>query len=139
MAIITPFIAKGSHVDQKQEVKAKKVIWVKVGEGNIAELDDYQVKIAGKISILGYSGDLNIHLLLTDQNADTTEGSGTLQLNTYLDENAKYTVKGHELILYATLGGKEQNIAISPCNNGTQTECRLFGHVNQTVHLDPAN
>ena len=139
MAIITPFIAKGSHVGQKQEVKAKKVIWVKVGEGNIAELDDYQVKIAGKISILGYSGDLNIHLFLTDQNADTTEGSGTLQLNTYLDENAKYTVKGHELILYATLGGKEQNIAISPCNNGTQTECRLFGHVNQTVHLDPAN
>ncbi len=138
MATITPFIAKGSHVNQKQQVKAKKVVWVKVGDGIVAALDDYQVKIAGKISILGYNGDLNIHLTLTDQAPEATEGSGTLQLNNYIDENAKYVVKGHELILYAQLGGKEQNIAISPCNNGTQTECRLFGHVNQTVHLDPA-
>lgn len=139
MATITPFIAKGSKIEQKQEVKAKKIVWVKVGEGKVAELDDYQVKIAGKISILGYNGDLNIHLVLTDQDADATEGSGTLQLNKHLDENAKYAIKGHELILYATLGGEEQNIAISPCNNGEQTACRLFGHVNETVHLDPVN
>ena len=137
MATITPFIAKVSKVGQKQEVKAKKFVWVNVGEGKVAELDDYQVKIDGKISILGYNGDLNIHLVLTDQNADATEGASTLQLNSHLDENAKYAIKGHELILYATLGGKEQNIAISPCNNGEQTECRLFGHISETVHLDP--
>jgi len=139
VATITPFIAKGSHTGQKQEVKAKKFVWVKVGEGKVATLDDYQVKIAGKISILGYNGDLNIHLVLTDQDADATEGPGSLQLNSLLDENAKYVVKGHELILYATLGGEEQNIAISPCNNGEQTECRLFGHINETVHLDPVS
>lgn len=137
MATITPYIAKGAKVGQKQEVKAKKVIWVKVGAGKVVTLDDYQVKIAGKISILGYNGDLNIHLVLTDQNAAATEGSGTLQLNSHLDENAKYVIKGHELILYATLGGKEQNIAISQCNHGEQTECRLFGHISEIVHLDP--
>lgn len=139
MATIIPFIAKDSYVGQKQEVKAKKFVWVKVGEGKVDALDDHEVKIAGQISILGYSGDLNIHLTLTDQDTEATKGPGTLQLNKYLDENAKYEVKGHELIVYAVLGDKEQNIAISPCNNGTQTECRLFGHINETVHLDPAN
>lgn len=138
MATITPFIAKNSQVGQNLEVKAKKVVWVKVGGGKVVTLDDQQVEIAGKISILGYNGDLNIHLTLTDQNANGKEGPGILQLNSHIDENAKYVVKGHELILYATLGGKEQNIGISPCNNGTQTECRLFGHISETVHLDPS-
>ena len=137
MATITPFIAKDVKVGQKQEVKAKKFVWIKVGDGKVIALDDYQVKIAGKISILGYNGDLNIHLVLTDQNAAATEGPGMLQLNSHLDKNAKYVRNGHELIVYATLGGKEQNIAISPCNNGAQTECRLFGHISETVHLDP--
>jgi hypothetical protein len=139
MATITPFIAKGSYVGQVQEVKTKKFVWVKVGEGKVEVLDDHEVKITGQISILGYTGDLNIHFTLTDQNADAAGGIGMLQLNSHVDENAKYAVKGNELILYAVLDGKQQNIGISPCNNGTQTECRLFGHVNQTVHLDPAN
>ncbi len=137
MATITPFVAKNSFVGQKQEVKIKKFVWVKVGDGSVAELDEHQVKIAGKISVLGYTGDLNIHLTLSDEDADATEGPATLQLNSHLDENAKYVVKGHELIVYADLSGVKQNIAISPCNNGTQTECRLFGEHSITVHLDP--
>ena len=137
MATITPFIAKGSHVNQKVAVKAKKMVWINVGSGSVATLTDFEVAIAGKISILGYNGDLNIHLTLTDGDAAATEGPCILQLNSYIDENAKYTNKNGELIFYAVLGGKEQNITMSPCNNGEQTECRLFGHVTQTVHLDP--
>jgi hypothetical protein len=139
VATITPFVAKGSYVGQKQEVKVKKFVWVKVGDGVVSELDAYQVKITGKISVLGYTGDLNIDLILSDEDADITEGSATLQLNSHLDENAKYAVKGHELVVYANLSGVNQNIAISPCNNGSQTECRLFGEHTITVHLDPAD
>ncbi|MFO7682469.1 MAG: hypothetical protein R6X34_20725 [Chloroflexota bacterium] len=137
MAIITPYIAKKSYAGQKLEVKAKKFVWVKVGEGVVAALSDYEVSIGGKISILGYNGDLNIHLILKDQNAEAVEGICTLKLNNYQDETAKYVVENKALMVYATLGGKSQNIAITPCNNGEQTECRLFGHVNQTVHLQP--
>lgn len=139
MATITPFIAKNSYVGQKQEVKAKKFVWVKVGDGIVDALSEYEVSIAGKISILGYNGDLNIHLILTDENADATEGICTLGLNTYKDEAAKYVAKNGELAVSAILGDKKQTIAITPCNNGEQTECRLSGHITETVHLDPVN
>ena len=93
MATIISFVAKNTYVGQKQEVKAKKFVWIKVGAGKVAALDDHEVSIAGQISILGYSGDLNIHLTLTDGDAKATEGPCTLQLNTHLDENAKYVLE----------------------------------------------
>jgi hypothetical protein len=139
MATITPYVAVGTHVGQKQEVKAKKFIWIKVGEGSIDTFSDQEVAVNGKISILGYSGNLNIQLILTDQNPEAQEGSCTLRLNSHRDDNARYQAKNGRLTFYATLGGKKQNVTISRCNNGTQTECRLSGYVNETVHLDPTN
>ena len=139
MASITVFVANGTHKGQKIDVKAKKFVWVNVGQGTIKTYSDYEVEIDGKISILGYNGDLNIHLQLTDQSPTVPKGPCVLQLNTYVDENAKYETTKGMLTVYATLGGKEQNISILQCNNGEQTECKLFGHVNQTVHLDPSS
>ena len=139
MASVTNYVAKGTFVGQRFEVKAKKFVWVKVGQGAVSKLSDHEVAIAGKISILGYSGDLNIHLQLTDQDSISPKGPCVLQLNSHTDENAKYEATQEKLTVFANLGGKEQNIAILQCNNGEQTECKLFGHVNQTVHLDPSS
>ncbi|MDX1416450.1 MAG: hypothetical protein R3293_19780 [Candidatus Promineifilaceae bacterium] len=139
MARVTNYVADGTFVGQQFEVKAKKFVWVKVGQGAVSKLSEHEVAIAGKISILGYSGDLNIHMQLTDQDITSAKGPCILQLNTHIDENARYEAAHDSLTIFATLGGKEQNIAVLQCNNGEQTECKLFGHVNQTVHLDPSS
>ena len=139
MANIVDYVADGAYVGQAIEVKAKKFVWVKVGQGTIKALSDYEVSIDGKISILGYTGDLNIKLNLTDQDPAASKGPCVLQLNTHIDENANYEAAKNGLTVYAVLGGEQQNISISQCNNGEQTECKLFGHVNQLVHLDPTN
>ena len=137
MATIQPYVAKGTQVNQKIEVKAKKVVWITAGRGIVSAISDYVVAVDGKISILGYNGDLNIHLRLTDENASATSGPCVLQLNTLTDENATYKVGHDTLTVYAVLGGEKQNISILRCNKDEQTECKLFGHVNETVHLDP--
>lgn len=139
MANIVDYVADGTHVGQTVELKAKKFVWVKAGEGSVAALSAHEVSVAGKISILGYSGDLNIKLSLTDEDPAASKGPCVLQLNSFTDENAKYEAKNGMLTVYAVLGDAEQNISILKCNNGEQTECKLFGHVNQVVHLDPTN
>jgi hypothetical protein len=139
MANLIDFVADGTYVGQTIEVKAKKFVWVKVGQGTVAALSEYVVDVQGQISILGYSGDLNIKLNLTDEDPTASKGPCVLQLNTLIDENAKYEAAKGTLTVYAVLGGAEQNISILKCNNGEQTECKLFGHINQVVHLDPTN
>ena len=139
MAKIMDYVADGTNVGQTVEVKAKKFIWVKVGQGTVTAVSDQEVAIDGQISILGYSGDLNIHLNLTNHDPAASTGPCVLQLNTLVDENATYKNTSETLTVYAVLGGEKQNISILKCNNGEQTECKLFGHVNQVVHLDPAS
>lgn len=137
MANIGNYVADGTYVGQNVEVKTKKFVWIKVGQGKIKTLSDHEVNLAGKISIIGYSGDLNIHLHLTDQDPLAVEGPCMLQLNSFIDDKARYEAKNGALTVYAVLGGEKQNISVLPTNNGQQTECKLFGHVNETVHLEP--
>ena len=139
MANIVDYVADGAYVGQTIEVKAKKFVWVKVGQGTVAALSDHVVDVQGQISILGYTGDLNIKLNLTDEDPTASTGPCVLQLNSFVDENARYEAAKGMLTVYAVLGDAEQNISILQCNNGQQTECKLFGHVNETVHLDPTN
>jgi len=139
MASIVDYVADGTYIGQKVEVKAKKFVWVKVGQGTVSNYSDHEVGIGGKISILGYNGDLIIQLNLTDQDRAADSGPCTLKLNTLFDENATYEATRDMLTVYAVLGGEKQNISILRCNNGEQTECKLFGHINQVVHLDPTN
>ncbi len=139
MANIVDYVADNAYEGQAVEVKAKKFVWVKVGQGTVPALSAHEVSIEGQISILGYTGDLNIRLNLLDEDPAAKSGPCCLQLNTLVDEEAKYEEGKGMLTVYATLGGKEQNISILPCNNGEQTECKLFGHINQVVHLDPTN
>lgn len=138
MATIPPFVAKNTRVNQSQSVKAKKFVWVPVGTGKVTQFSDHEVAIDGQISILGYSGNMNIYLQLTDNDPAAKSGSCILRLNKHEDSSAKYKVDGRVLTVYAVLSGHKQNISISPCNDGTQTECKLFGDkVNETVHLEP--
>ena len=137
MATITPYVAEGVHEGQKQSVKAQKFIWIPVGSGVITRFSNFEVALEGAIDILGYKGDLNIHLRLTDEVAGASSGSGLLRLNSHVYEQATYKVQGEALTIYAVLGGYKQNITVSRCNGGTQTECKLSGKVNETVHLEP--
>lgn len=137
MANIKQFVADGTFVGQKQTVKAKKFVWVPVGSGTVEKFSDDEVSVAGNINILGYSGDLNIYLKLTDSNLAATSGSCLLKLNKYEDAKATYQVNGPGLEVSSVLGGHKQNITISPSDGRTQTECKLSGKVNETVHLEP--
>ncbi len=139
MARIMDYVADNVYTGQTVEVKAKKFIWVKVGQGAVSAVDDDRVGVEGQISVPGYSGDLAIKLQLMDGDPTASSGPCMLQLNSHMDDNARYEAANGALTVFAVLGGKEQNISILPCNNGTQTECKLFGHVNQVVHLDPVN
>jgi hypothetical protein len=137
MATIPPYVARETFLGQKQVLKARKVVWFEAGRGKVTAFSDSEVGITGKISILTYTGDLVIRLALTDNDPAAKKGSCRLQLNSHIDEQARYEANGRALTVYAVLSDKRQNIAISRCNDGQQTECRLFGHINQTVHLDP--
>ncbi len=138
MATIPAFVANGTAVGQKQTVKTKKFIWIPVGDGVIASYSDFEIGVEGKINVVIYSGPLNIHLQLTDEDREATSGSCILQLNNHKDENASYQAKGSVLTVTAVLGGYKQSISLTPCNGGSQTECKLFGKVNETVHLEPS-
>ncbi len=137
MATIPPFVATGTHIGQKQTVKAKKMVWIPVGNGKVAAFSDYEVSIAGQISILGYSGNMNIYLRLLDEDPAATSGPCVLRLNAHEDPQATYHVNKNVLTVQATLGQYKQAISITPCDGGTQTECKLTGRVNETVHLEP--
>lgn len=137
MAIIPPYVAKTIHVGQQQVVRAKKFVWIPVGHGEVTHFSDFEVGVAGRIAVLGYEGDLNIYLHLQDEDPEADGGPCTLKLNTHVDENARYQTQRAALTVYANLSGNEQNITIRPSDGRTQTECRLFGKVNQTVHLEP--
>ena len=137
MATIPPFVAKGTRIGQKQTVKAKKMIWIPVGSGEVTQFSDHEVTIAGQISILGYSGNMNIYLRLLDDDPAATSGPCVLRLNKHEDPQAVYRENKGVLTVQATLGQYKQAISITPCDGGTQTECKLTGRVNETVHLEP--
>ena len=137
MATLTPYVANNVYVGQNIAVKVKKFVWLAVGKGTVKNFSNDEVHIAGKIKVMGYDGDLNIHLKLNDDDPAAHSGPCCLQLNSHKDENAKYKASKDKLTVFAMLGGKKQNISITPTNNGTQTECQLFGHIDETVHLDP--
>jgi hypothetical protein len=137
MTTITPYIANGSFVGQKIDVNVKKMVWFKVGQGTVEVLTDQEVKIGGKIKFMGYDGDLTIHLKLDHGDSTAVQGKCRLQLNSHVDEGAKYLTTSKMLTVHAVLGGRKQSINIRRVEKGTQTECELFGHINETVHLDP--
>jgi hypothetical protein len=137
MAVIPPYGAKGTHAGQAVTVKARKFIWLPVGQGTVQSFSDYDVKVAGSINILGFNGMLNINLQLLDREPAATTGPCILHLNSHVDKNATYQAHNGTLTVKANFGAKKQSITILPRDNGRSTECQLSGYVSETVQLEP--
>ncbi len=138
MATLLPYIAEGVYAGQKQGLKVNELmLWLTVGKGELKSLSDFEVAIAGKIDFVGYKGDLNIYLHLSDQDAAAASGPCVFKLNTYRDEDATYTAQKGVLTINAVLGGHKQSIALSRYRRKGYTKCELKGHTNVTAYLEP--
>lgn len=139
MATLYPFIAQDARAGQKVDLKLRKVIWTTVGRGQVKTLSDYEVEIAGKISVVVYSGDLNIRLRLPDGDGNATSGICLLGINSHFDENAKFKVDGDTLAVDADFSGTKAGIRLSRYDQGKMTKCRLSGYVGLTTYLQAAD
>lgn len=137
MATLYPFIAEDAQAGQKVELKIHEfMIWKSVGRGEVLALSDYEVNIAGNLSVIVYSGDLNIQLRLldTDENADA--GSCVLQINSHVDDKATYKVDKDILAVKADFDGKNAGIRLSRDHGGKMTRCDLEGFFGITAYLE---
>ncbi len=138
MATLSPYIAQGVYAGQKQNLKVNELmLWLTVGKGKLKSLSDFEVTIEGEIDFIGYKGDLNIYLHLSDQNAAATSGPCVFKLNTYQDKNAAYIAQNGVLTINAVLGGHKQSIALSRYRRKGYTKCELKGYTNVTAYLEP--
>lgn len=137
MATLYPFIADGARTGQKVELKIHEFrIWKSVGKGEVLALSDYEVNIAGHLSIIVYSGDLNIQLRLLDENEAGVSGPCVLQINSHIDENASYQIEKDILAVKADFDGKNAGIRLSRDHGGKMTRCQLEGFYGITAYLE---
>ncbi|MFO7661469.1 MAG: hypothetical protein R6X18_02625 [Chloroflexota bacterium] len=137
MASLFPYIAKDAQAGQKVELKIHEfMIWKSVGRGEILTLTDNEVNINGHLSIIVYSGDLNIHLQLSDADETAFAGSCVLQINSHVDEKASYRVEKGVLGVTADFDGKQAGIRLSSDHGGKMTRCDLSGFLGITAYLE---
>ncbi len=137
MATLYPYISEGAHAGQKVQLKAHKFVWVPGGEGAVATLSLFDVDIDGRVQVVVYNGNLRIHLQLLDQDPEAVSGPCMLQLNAHVDEKASYQVEDSALTVSAAIADKKATVSLSRCNDGEQTECKVTGFLDITVHLEP--
>ena len=137
MATLYPYISEGAHAGQKAQLKAHKFVWIPVGEGTVAALSDFEVDIAGQLQLVVYNGDLRIHLQLLDEDPEAVSGPCMLQLNAHVDDKASYQVDDGALTVSAAIADKKATVSLSRCDGGEQTECKMTGFLDITVHLEP--
>ena len=136
MATLRPFFTEGVQAGMTGHLKAKEVVWITVGTGLLKVLTDYEVALDSHVDLKFYEGDLNIHLTLLDEDPAAKSGPARVQLNAHVDENGGYEVDGHELVLKAIMGDKQQKITLSRTSKN-QTEAKLEGSRSLTVHIVP--
>jgi hypothetical protein len=135
MAIIKPYVAHNIINGSDLQLRVKKLIWLTVGKGMIRSISDYEVAVMGKISFLGFKGDLNVLIQLVDRSPGTGSGPCIMEFNIHRDENAVYATNNGVLTVDAILGGEKQRITLSRFDKGQQTKCHLKGYVNETTYL----
>lgn len=138
MANLFPYIANDAHPGQKVELKIHEIFWKSVGHGDVLALSDYEVDIAGHLSIIVYSGDLNIQLRLLDTDESAVTGPCVLRINSHVDEEAIYQVDEDVLIVKADFDGKNAGIRLSQDHGGKMTRCELSGFLGITAYLEAA-
>jgi hypothetical protein len=136
MAALNPYIAEHARAGQQVELKLHEIFWKTVGKGDILSLSDYEVNIAGHLSIIVYSGDLNIQLRLLDMDESAGKGPCVLQINSHIDENASYQVEKETLAVVADFDGKKAGIRLSRDHGGKMTRCELAGYLGITAYLE---
>jgi hypothetical protein len=138
MAVLYPYIAEDAHAGQKVELKIHEIFWKSVGRGEVLSLSDYEVNIAGHLSIIVYSGDLNIRLKLLDADQASSAGSCILQINSHVDEEAAYRIDKNTLAVTADFDGKKAGIRLAQDHGGKMTRCDLSGFLGITAYLEAA-
>jgi len=107
MATLDPFA--GNH-------SGPMAIWVYswinnyVGTGNFTIFDSFHAVFAGKYHYLGYSGNINVSLELTDHDPNAPSGPCTISLLGNTDTNASYQVNGQYLTITTILNPAPFNI-----------------------------
>jgi hypothetical protein len=139
VAALYPYIAENAESGQKVELKIHEIIWKSVGRGEVIDLSDFEVNIAGHLSIIIYSGDLNIQLRLLDTDEAATSGPCILQINSHIDEKASYVIEKNILAVTADFDGKKAGIRLSSDHGGKMTRCELVGFHGITAYLEAVN
>lgn len=138
MASLYSFIAANAQAGQKVELMFHEILWKSVGHGNILILSPFEVDLAGHLSIVVYSGDIRIRLHLSDQDEAAQTGPCILQLNSHIDPDAVYRVRGGLLTVAADFDGRRAGISLSRDRNGKMTRCELAGYIGLTAYLRAA-
>ncbi len=137
MATVYPYIAESAQAGQVVALKLHEIFWKTVGQGEVLSLSDYEVDIAGHLSMMVYSGDLHIQLRLLDADEAATSGPCVLHFNTHVDENATYQVGKDGLSVRADFDGKKAGIRLSRDHDGRMTRCDMDGVIGLTAYLEP--
>ncbi len=135
MASLYPYIATNAQAGQQVELKLHEILWKSVGHGDILILNPYEVDLAGRLSVIVYSGDLHIRLQLTDRDETAQVGPCILQINSHVDSDAAYRVLDDVLIVDADFDGRRAGIRLSPDRGGKMTRCELDGYLGLTAYL----
>lgn len=132
MATLQPYFGSGTQSGSKEDIKKQVIFWIKVGEGTIGVLSDFEFTFDG--SALSYNFDLAVNL--TDQDPGANSGSCSVTYNGNTDSNASYVVDGSKIKISAGFSGKSETFIIYP--DGDKTMIDTSGEKNITVRLAPA-
>jgi len=135
MTTIRPYVARNLTDGIDLQLRLKKLIWLTVGRGTLKSISAYEIAVNGKISFLGFKGELHVLIQLLDRDPASTKGPCLMELNILRDENATYVAQNGLLMVDAVLGGEKQRVYLSRFDQGRQTQCRLVGYYTETAYF----
>lgn len=83
----------------KYDIAAQILFYVHVGTGTFTTMSANHIAFAGKVSVLGYSGNITIDIQVTGQNTGTIDINGT-------STTCTFSSKGNTLVVHLSLPGK---------------------------------
>lgn len=137
VATVYPYISENAQTGQKASLKIHQFVWLPVGQGEVRQVSDYAIDIAGEVNIVVYKGDLRIYLQLLDQDPTAASGPCRLQLNSHVDENATYRTENGVMTVSAAMAGKEATVSLSRHHEHNMTRCAMTGFLDLTAYVAP--
>lgn len=119
----------------KAAIKAKRVIWLKVGEGTFTRREPYAATFSGQVSGIAGGGDFTMEIEILAPNEAATEGPARVALSGHSEITGTYRVEGDSLVLEGTTAsGTTRKITLKPQDGGVL----ISGDVPATVKIVPA-